>query len=880
MPDCFRQARGRLVALLLPTFFLSFAVAGQASAAICRVTTAGTSGGSGSWASPMDLQTALTTSTCTEIWVAGGVYKPVVPADSSNVTINERGVSFDIPPGVAVYGGFAGTEVSRDTRDPSVNVTILSGDIDNNDANAGSTNIDETNADIQGSNSYHVVTLDGTTGTTITASTVMDGFTITGGQANGSSPQNLGGGLVCRGGGGGNECSPRLANITFIGNSATDYGGAMYNDGYQGTSSPSLSDVTFSGNIANNGGAIYNDAYQGISSPSLGNVTFSGNIATGGGGAIYDYGTNGTSSPSLSNVTFSNNAAGIGGATYDYNSNPSLSNVIMWGDTAWQNAGTSEISGTATIDHSVVQGGCPYSGACTTVSTSDPLLGPLGMHGGSTATMLIGVGSSAADAGDDTVCAAAPVNGLDQRGVTRPQGPQCDIGAVELHRICRVATTGNTSNDGSAWALPMDLQTALTNGACVEVWVAAGVYKPTSGTDRTVSFVIPPGVAVYGGFAGTEVSRDARDPSVNVTILSGDIDNNDANAGGTNIDNTYSDINGSNSYHVVTMDGHSGTKITATTILDGFTITGGYADGGYPDSVGGGLHCDGRFSGSECSPSLGHMVFIGNYARSGGALYDDGSGGISSPGLSNVTFSGNNADNFAGAMYNGGDSNGASSPTLNDVTFSGNSASNAGAMYNNGTSSGTSNPILGNVTFSNNSAGGLGGAMFNDGTTGTSSPSLGNVTFSGDNRALNAGGAMYSDGYNGTSNPTLVNVIMWADTPTEISNANGADPQISDSVVQGSGGSASWDTGLGADGGGNLDADPLLGALGMHGGYTATMVPGTAGSAIDVGSDATCAAAPVNGLDQRGVTRPQGSQCDIGAVENDVIFANGFEATP
>jgi hypothetical protein len=53
-------------------------------------------------------------------------------------------------------------------------------------------------------------------------------------------------------------------------------------------------------------------------------------------------------------------------------------------------------------------------------------------NGGPTQTMALGAGSAAIDAGNDTVCIAAPVNNLDQRGVTRPQGSHCDIGAYEL----------------------------------------------------------------------------------------------------------------------------------------------------------------------------------------------------------------------------------------------------------------------------------------------------------------------------------------------------------------------------------------------------------------------------------------------------------------
>lgn len=71
--------------------------------------------------------------------------------------------------------------------------------------------------------------------------------------------------------------------------------------------------------------------------------------------------------------------------------------------------------------------------------------------------------------------------------------------------VCRVTTAGSAAGSGT-WASPMGLQTALMNTACTEVWVAADTYKPTTGTDRSISFAVRPSVAVYGGFAGGGVS--------------------------------------------------------------------------------------------------------------------------------------------------------------------------------------------------------------------------------------------------------------------------------------------------------------------------------------------------------------------------------------
>jgi len=340
------------------------------------------------------------------------------------------------------------------------------------------------------------------------------------------------------------------------------------------------------------------------------------------------------------------------------------------------------------------------------------------------------------------------------------------------------------SGDGLSWANATTLQGALasaTSGA--EIWVATGLYKPTSGTDLTVSFNLVPGVAVYGGF-DPENGADTfgeRDWVANPTVLSGDLggdDITDANGVVTNWAN-ITNFN-PNSYHVVVADGTTGTPITSSTILDGFIITAGYAGsdygGGLDDWNGGGFYCKGAGSGNDCSPSLSHVTFSGNRAvNDGAAMYNDGgAGGSSSPTLTNVTFNSSNSGT-GGAMYNNGYDGGSSSPTLTNVTFDGNSAGIGGAMYNNGsiysrgvdgTSNGSSSPILNNVTFSNNSATYQGGAMYNDGVSesgigsgGGSSPTLINVTFS--NNSAQDGGAMYNAAYNsGDSSPSLTDVTF------------------------------------------------------------------------------------------------------------------------
>ena len=182
------------------------------------------------------------------------------------------------------------------------------------------------------------------------------------------------------------------------------------------------------------------------------------------------------------------------------------------------------------------------------------------------------------------------------------------------------AATG--TGDCSSWANACDLQTALTSAASGdEIWVAAGTHKPTSGTDRTISFQLKSGVTVYGGFAGTETARSQRDFETHLTILSGDI-------------GTVSDMS-DNSYTVVT-----GSGVDATGVLDGFTITYGNANVNYAATgTGGGMY---NYAGS---PTVRNSIFVNNKALIGGAVSNDS---YSAPTFTDVIFSNNSADGGGG----------------------------------------------------------------------------------------------------------------------------------------------------------------------------------------------------------------------------------------
>lgn len=144
------------------------------------------------------------------------------------------------------------------------------------------------------------------------------------------------------------------------------------------------------------------------------------------------------------------------------------------------------------------------------------------------------------------------------------------VSFTTLEGIIYVDKDATGANDGSSWAdAYSDLQTALPQGTATKhIWVAAGTYTPHA-SDRKATFNIPNNVKVYGGFAGTEVDLSDRDIPANVTILSGDLQGND-NAVITDIEGTRQD----NSYHVVSVRGNA-----QNVLVDGFTITGGNANG-------------------------------------------------------------------------------------------------------------------------------------------------------------------------------------------------------------------------------------------------------------------------------------------------------------
>jgi predicted outer membrane repeat protein len=138
----------------------------------------------------------------------------------------------------------------------------------------------------------------------------------------------------------------------------------------------------------------------------LTNITFANNTALNDGGGMY----NSSSTPTLINVTFSGNSASYGGGMDNLSSNLLIVNTILWGNSA-TTAGAQIYNngGSSVVSDSVVQGGYPGG---TNIITTDPKLGPLGNYGGFTQTIPLLPGSSAIDTGNDTICPATDQRGV------------------------------------------------------------------------------------------------------------------------------------------------------------------------------------------------------------------------------------------------------------------------------------------------------------------------------------------------------------------------------------------------------------------------------------------------------------------------------------
>ncbi len=323
-----------------------------------------------------------------------------------------------------------------------------------------------------------------------------------------------------------------------------------------------------------------------------------------------------SSSPVVTNCTFSGNSATTyGGGMYIELSSPKLTNCILWGDSQDEIV---EDTSSPTVTYSDIQGG--YSGDGNI--NADPLF-----VDADNGDFHLTADSPCIDAGTNT---APDLPTLDFEGDARvidgdgDGTATVDMGVDEAWgpppAIIYVDQDATGAHDGTSWKDALtDLQHALTWAVDgVEIRVAAGTYTPTQelspGDPRSAAFQMKNGVAMYGGFDPTvgDIAFADRDWVASPTVLSGDLDGNDL-TGPYGVITDTANITGTNSYHVFYHP--AGTNLDGSAVLDGFTITGGNANGdSYPDNAGGGMYND------SSSPAVIHCTFSGNSALSGGGM--------------------------------------------------------------------------------------------------------------------------------------------------------------------------------------------------------------------------------------------------------------------
>jgi hypothetical protein len=276
----------------------------------------------------------------------------------STLCADPRLTTFQLVDGVSLVGGYAGPgEAVPDAQDPELYVTVLSGDLSGDDGPGCFDNNEE--------NVYTVVT-----GSGVGPTAVIDGFTITAGNANGPDPGEIewvrGGGMCNLTG------SPTVTNCRFECNSAEKLGGGMYN--YNG-SNPTVTDCEFTGNVTNNpnvgaGGAMCNATNC---SPSVNICTFSNNYARQGGAIEFFDGSHGT----VNDCTFTANDSLIAGAILAWTgSSPTITNCLFEDNLGPDNAGAvlNHTNSHPLIENCTFIGNMGHAGAMRNAENSNPTI--------------------------------------------------------------------------------------------------------------------------------------------------------------------------------------------------------------------------------------------------------------------------------------------------------------------------------------------------------------------------------------------------------------------------------------------------------------------------------------------------------------------------
>lgn len=653
------------------------------------------------------------------IFVAAGTYRP---RTASFPTPFSRENSFKIQKNIKIFGGFPADGGDFSQRDWNQHKTILSGDLYQNDHHGAEFNDD---------NSYHVLVTDGSS---VNSDCVIDGFIITGGNADHPSADYYQGG----GGWYNGTSSPIVRNLIITENNAQVGGGwhnvsgspavgnieirnnrAMMGGGWSSREgNPIIKDVRIWGNHAQiNGGGIY-IAY--ISGLVLENVSIRGNTAERGG-AVYQF--DGSSTFWSSEIT--GNVAQHGAGVYSVTANVNIVNCTIAGNAAeydivWVSNASVNISNSILFNNASPNTLNPVnkfffeSSLVENQSYEDGLGNLSGFLNPAFVYPVMAEYSSdpgfskATSQGDFKLLPCSPVINrgkntalspgwnTDLAGNSRIHNGTVDLGAFEYqsdgspYSVVYVDSTAAPGGDGRSWqtALTSLAQAVQMSNSCAgveKILVAKGTYFPEwkvtnrrDDRDKAFAFTAKK-VEVLGGYpSGGGADRNW---ATNKTILSGDIDGNGI-------------LDNGNSFHVVVCSQQPfGSDVT----LDGLIIEGGNANEVSMDlapfwssmiynNQGGGGYSYNSFA------KLRSVLIRNNFADEGGAWYHN-LGGMR---IYSSVISANQAANHGGGVY------------VNDgwlvpynVTFFGNSAGySGGGLY-----SKWQNQYMVNCILTGNSAG-------------------------------------------------------------------------------------------------------------------------------------------------------------------------------